>query len=432
LKSNIRTAGRDLSQFKKTGLKNGIRVVSESHSDVKGVAMGLWVLTGTRDEASNQVGVSHFLEHMVFKGTKTRSAYQIAKALEELGGDLNAYTTREYTCYHTLVLKDHWKQSLEVLADLASNMSYSRGDFSTEKSVILQEIAMSDDNLDEVIYDYYFEAAYKGTTMARPILGDLASIMKMGSKDLLSYYKSRYTGDRIIISASGDLEHAELVAETQRLLGKKLKSNKPSVRRKPKHRSFREVREKSSEQVHILLGMPAASFRDDHRFEAFIVNTLLGGGMTSKLYQSVRERRGLVYSIHSSLNTFTDFGLLTIHAATDLQKVKEVVKLVGVELRKLKREGIKKSDLKLFKTQVIGSILLGSEDMENRMTSLGVNEMVFAKYKPVEEIIAELEAVSVESVNEYLKTSLDVDAMGGLLMGGGVSQLDAWWQSVEI
>ena len=406
--------------------------MSELHSESRAASLGLWVSTGTRDEAPGDEGISHFLEHLVFKGTKTRSAYQIAKSLEQLGGDLNAYTTREYTCYHALVLKDHWRKALDVLSDLVSNMEMNRSDFQVEKSVILQEIVMGDDNLEEAIYDEYLSHCLPKHPLGRPILGTTPSIQKMTQKQILRYYKERYSGNNLIVAAAGNIDHTELVEAVEKLLGQKPKRKLKFPRSKPKHRAFRRVIDKPVEQLHLLLGLPCASFKDRDRFEAFIVNALLGGGMTSKLYQSVREKKGLVYSIYSALNTFDDFGILNIYAGCEKENMKQVIRTISSELRRVRKNGVSEGELELFKTQVAGSLLLGADDIDNRMQSIGVNEMVFRKYKPVDDIIAEVNAVTRQSVNQYLKRTFDFDSIGAVLMGGGANELKDWFLQAKL
>lgn len=418
-------------RFKKTELSNGVRVVSEMHSESLAASIGIWVGTGTRDEAKGEEGISHFLEHLVFKGTKTRSAYQIAKALEQLGGDLNAFTTREYTCYHALVLKDHWKIAMEVLSDLVNNMELKRSDFQLEKSVILQEIAMGDDQLEELVYDIYLENCLPKHPLGRPILGTEASVSAMTQKQIMNYYREKYSGKNLIIAAAGNVDHEELVKSVEQFLGNKPKKKLKINRTKPKHRPFKVVVEKPSEQLHLLLGIPCASFKDKNRFEAFVVNALLGGGMTSKLYQSVREKKGLVYTVYSALNTFDDFGILNVYASCEKDKMKAVMKTISSELRKLAKKGLSQAELEMFKTQVKGGLLLGSDDIENRMQSIGVNEMVFGKYKPVTDIISELDAVTVKSVNQYLDKTFDLQNLGAVLVGGGAEEMKEYFEEFE-
>lgn len=420
------------TKFNKSELSNGIRVVSELHPVSRAVSISIWVLTGTRDEAPAVVGISHLLEHLVFKGTKNRSAYQIAKSLEALGGELNAYTTREYTCYHALVLKDHWEMALDVLSDLVSNMHLNKKEFALEKSVILQEIAMSEDNHEELIYDVFYEQVYGSHPLARPILGTPASIVQMKQNQVLDYYKDNYTGRNIIVSAAGCLDHSELMTGVQKHLGAKKKSHLKDTRKAPRWLKRRHVVEKPAEQVHLLLGLPTASFRDARRFEAVIANTLLGGGMTSRLYQSVREKKGLVYTIHSSLNTHVDSGMLTIYAGTETKSTVKVGNLISKEFAKLRKNGVSKSEVEMSKTQVIGSILLGSDDIDNRMTSLAVNEIVFGRYKSVDTVIEEIKKVTVDSVNEYIQDELNLKKASGVLLGHGVNELKSWWEDLSL
>ncbi len=418
-------------RFKKTVLDNGIRVVSEMHSESRAASMGIWVATGTRDEKSGDEGISHFLEHLVFKGTKNRSAYQIAKSLEALGGDLNAFTTREYTCYHALVLKDHWPKALDVLTDLVTNMQMRKLDFQLEKSVILQEITMGDDALEELIYDEYLARCLPKHPLGKPILGTSASVEAMTQKQISEYYRERYSGSNLIVAAAGNVDHSELVEAVQKRLGGRPKNRFKKHRTKPKHRPFRAVIEKKTEQLHLLLGLPCSSFKDRNRFESFIINALLGGGMTSKLYQSVREKKGLVYSIYSSLNTFDDFGVINIYAGCEQENMKSVVRTIATELRRIRRNGVTEGELELFKTQVAGSLLLGSDDIDNRMQSIAVNEMVFGKYKPVDAIIDEINAVTAKSVNQYIKKVFDFKQMGAILMGGGAEELKDWFEEFK-
>lgn len=419
-------------KFKKSELSNGIRVVSELHPGSRAVSISIWVLTGTRDETPEIAGISHLLEHLVFKGTKNRSAYQIAKSLEALGGDLNAYTTREYTCYHALVLKDHWEKALDVLSDLVSNMHLNKKEFDLEKGVILQEIAMSEDSHEEIIYDLFYDQVYGSHPLGRSILGTPKSIALMKQSQVMDYYKKTYSGKNIIVSAAGCLDHDELMDGVEKRLGKKKKLASKVTRKKPKWLHRRFVNEKQAEQVHMLLGVPTASFQDEYRFEAVITNTLMGGGMTSKLYQSVREKKGLVYTIHSSLNTHIDSGMLTIYAGTEVKNAHKVGDLISKEFKKIRKNGVTKHDVEMFKTQVIGNILLNSDDIENRMTSLAVNEIVFGHYRSVESVIDEIKQVSVETVNHYIRHELEFNKLSGVLLGPGVDELKTWWNDLSL
>lgn len=411
--------------FRKTVLPNGIRVLTEKHPHSRAVSCGLWIEKGTRDEQSHEAGLAHFIEHMVFKRTSKRSAYKIARDMEAVGGDLNAYTSREYTCFVTHTLKDHVGLSLDVLSDLVCRPSFDPDDIKKEKQVVLQEIMMAEDQLDEFIFDEYFRLVYPEHPLGSPILGSAASIKKMPRQTILDFHHRLYTSENLIVSVAGNVEHDEVLE----LVLKHVKWPKGTGARRsprsgvalkrtaPEFHSFRNVIRRPSEQVHILVGLPASSFCDDLRFDGFIVNSLLGGGMTSRLYQTVREDRGLVYSIHSQQTSFIDAGLNLIYAGTEPKKVPEVVELILAELKRLKKKGMSRKDLDLFKTQVKGQILLGADDIENRMNSLGVNEMVFGRYRSVDEVMKHVESVSFDSVHEYIDRYFDLDQLGVLLMG---------------
>ena len=404
-------------EFRKTTLENGVRVLTEHHPYTRATCAGIYACLGTRDEPEDLEGAAHFLEHIVFKGTKKRSAYDIAKELEAVGGELNAFTSRETTCYHATSLKEDLSMSLDVLLDIVSQAQFSKEDVEKEREVILQEIDMSMDLLEDYIFDLYFEWAYKGHNLGRNILGTEKSLEGISRKKLMDFYKNRYAGENLIVSVAGDVDHDQVVEQVQKVLKGKLKSNLKNKRRKPQQRSFREIIKKSSEQVHLLVGLPSSSFREKHRFEAYIVNSLLGGGMTSRLYQKVREKRGLAYSVYSYLHSFTDSGLLMIYAGTSEKNLKKVTDIVYKEMKSLKEKGVSKSQLKQFKKQVEGGILLGADDIENRMNSIAVNEMVFGKYRSVDSVVAEIEEISLDSIREYLDKYFDFNKIGALVIG---------------
>lgn len=417
--------------FEKSTLKNGIRVLSEHHSGSRAVAMGIFVEIGTRDEKRSEIGISHLLEHLAFKGTNKRSAYQIALALESLGGDLNAYTTREYTCYHSLVLKEHWRESLDILADLVSNMKMVSKDYKLEKSVILQEIAMSEESPEDWIYDEFFKCAYGQHGLGRSILGEIKTIAQMKQKQVQHHYDKFYTGPQLIVAAAGHLDHEEFVKEAKKKFGQKSKTLVSLQRKAPEWQEQRLCLNRDTEQLHFIMGWPTSSFNDEDRFCAYIVNALLGGGMTSRLYQSVREKKGMVYSIYSSLQTFIDCGFMNIYAATDKSKIKALIKIIQRELKKLKNLQISQRDLDLYKTQIKGSLLLGSDDVENRLASIGVNEMVFGDYRSPESIIEEVDKIDLKRVQEFLKNRFPVEKASGLIAGPQASEFEKWWKAVQ-
>jgi predicted Zn-dependent peptidase len=406
--------------FQKSKLDNGVRVLTESHPLNRAVCVGVFIDRGTRDEPDGLYGAAHFIEHLVFKGTRSRSGFEIAKSLEAVGGDLNAYTTREYTCFHTMSLSEHLDVSLDVLCDLVTNALMREKDFENERKVILSEADMSREQLDDWIFDLLFEGCYRGHPLGRSILGDRDSLLQMSRTRLKKYYSSVYQGERVIVAVSGNIRHDEVVKQVQERMTLAPSSSKkdPSVARAvPPARNFRKLMAKPAELAHILMSWPACSFTEELRFEGYVVNALLGGGMTSRMYQSLREERGLTYSVYSSLQSFTDCGLLTIYAATARSKAPEALRLLKAEVDKLVDEGIPETELNFYKTQIKGQILLGADDMENRMNSLGVNEMVFGTYRPVDQVIREIEAISVQSVRKYLDRFLNSCDLKAILLG---------------
>ena len=405
--------------------------MSEFHPESRAVAIGVWVDVGTRDEPANQIGISHLLEHMVFKGTKSRSSYQLARSLEALGGELNAFTSRENTCFHALVLKDHWGQALDVLTDLTSNMKFSKKDFNLEKGVIIQEIAMAEESPEEFVFDNFFEHCFGKHPLGRSILGSMNTITHMKMGEVYSHYKEAYQGSNIIVSAAGNIDHEELTKKTIELLGQK-KKRKPTKRdAKPRWTADRWIKEKETEQVHFLVGLPFQSFQSSDRFAGVILNTVLGGGMTSRLYQSIRERKGLAYSIYSMMNSFVDAGVMNIYAGIEPDKVEQLSEIVAHELRKLRKQGLKKSEVENYKTQVVGSLLLGADDADNRMNSIAINEYVFGKYRSPEDVVKQVEAVTADDLHEFIDKWIRPEKMAGVLMGPGLSQKEHWWKNWE-
>lgn len=460
-------------EFRKVVLDNGVTVVTEAHPMNRAVSCGVWVERGTRHELANEAGLAHFVEHLVFKRTKKRSAYKISRDMEAVGGDLNAFTSRENTAFVTHSLSEHVGLSIDILSDLVCQPTFDAADIKKEKQVVLQEIHMAEDQLEDTIFDKYFERFYAESALGKPILGSVMSIEEMERKTVVDFHRRQYTAENIIVSVTGNIHHGQVVDLVERYLKPpkartsataavsasvsvrstgsarsavgqfkpkavpKTKTdtdtatktplrpgpNSPEVLSSsalltsPAPHAFRDVIRRTSEQVHILVGYPSINFRDPHRFEAIVVNTLLGGGMTSRLYQEVREERGLVYSIFSQLTTFADVGLELVYAGTEAKHAPTVIEIILRELKNLKKNGIKKSDLDLFKTQVKGSILLGADDIENRMNSLAVNEMMFGRYRSVDEVVRDVEKVTLDSVHEYIEEKFRPENPSMLLMG---------------
>ncbi|OFZ12798.1 MAG: hypothetical protein A2Z20_06970 [Bdellovibrionales bacterium RBG_16_40_8] len=403
--------------YKKTVLNNGVRVLTEHHPLSRSVCAGIFVDLGTRDEPEDMVGAAHFIEHMVFKGTETRDAYEIAKSLEAVGGELNAYTTREQTCFHATSLKEHLFLSLDVLSDLMSNAQFDANDYKKEREVIIQEINMSADQHDDYIFDLAFEYSFKGNELGRSILGTQKTLNQITRKKLLDFYNRRYQGENMIVCVAGHVEHEEVVDVLRRTLSLRRRPFQAPHRKRPIFRPFIKVINKPAEQTHLLMTFSTVASKDKSRFEAYIANAALGGGMTSRLYQKIREQKGLAYTVYSYLQPFYDSGLQMIYAGTSSKLLKDLLKLTVREIELLHKRGLSKSELEYYKTQVIGSLILESDDIETRMNSLGYNEMVFKDYRSVDTVVADLERVTVDSINAFLRKYFDISRLGAIVIG---------------
>lgn len=404
-------------EYKKTILSNGIRVVTEHHPSSRATSAGIYIDLGSRDEPAHLGGAAHFIEHLVFKGTNKRNAYEIVKEIEAVGGELNAYTTREYTCFHSCTLREHLSLSMDVLSDLVSDALFDPVEFDKERQVILQEIMMASDDLEEYIFDMYFEGAFPGNPLSNPILGTVDSINAMKRDELFEFYQTRYKAEHLVVSVAGSVNHDEVVALVEKNL--LIKPNKKVVveREVPSMEIIKQFYKKDTEQVHYLLGLPSSSFKNDSRFESYIVNAFLGGGMTSQLYQKIREEKALAYTVYSYLQSFTDSGLMMFYVGTSEDKLEQVSRMVIDELKLVTKNGLTSDQLNFYKRQVRGQIMLGADDIENRMNSLAVNEMVFSEYRPVDSVISEIEKVSVESSKAFIDEYFDFNKAGCMLLG---------------
>jgi predicted Zn-dependent peptidase len=394
-------------------LAAGPVLVGERHPGAQGCSMGILIPYGSRDEFHYEMGMFHLLEHLVFKRTKKRTAFQISSYLEKWGGELNAMTSKEWIMFYAYVLKSQWKKAVEILIDIAFNMDLKEADLILEKQVIAQEIAMGEDDPEEKSLELFLEEIYSGNSLSHSIAGNLKSLEKLNRTHLVNKYRQFCSPQNAIISVCGDLCLETVSREIQSKL--KLKPNvkkaKPkngiqglklhTPRKKPTYLAKKWWVEKDSEQVHLIMGVEGPSFKSKDKFCALLYNNLLAGGVTSNLYQAVREKKGLVYSIQSQLQTFTDCGLILLTASCRPEHMREVIGLVRTELhRPLKLTDRK---LRLYKNQIKGSILLGSDDLESRMNSLALNEMVFKKYRSVNEVIREIESISLSDFNLFYR-----------------------------
>ena len=404
-------------ESKKTILSNGVRLLSERHPTVPAVHLGFWFMTGTRDEPTGQQGISHLLEHFVFKGTKKRNSYEIALSLEAVGGELNAFTTKEYTCYHTVSLAEHLDLSIDVLADLVFGATLPIGEFEKEKKVVIQEISMAREDYSEHIYDVFMKNCFRSNAMGTPILGNKKSITALARKDVRAYMQGRYNTENLVITVVGALDHKKLVQKFEKRLKAAPRQGVNVVRESPQFTTFQKRITCPSEQTHVLMGFPTASLKDPDRYESYFVSTLLGGGMTSRLYQKLRERYGLAYSVYAYLYTFLDSALSYYYVATEKKNATRSMEMVVKELKSLRKNGLQKSDLELYRTQMRGHLLLASDDLENRMMNLAYNEMIFGRQRTIAEIVKEIDQISLGSLHAYIERYVDPDRISSVTMG---------------
>lgn len=403
--------------FSKTILPNGIRVLTEKRESTQCVVVGFWLKTGSRDEPIKYQGVSHLIEHLVFKGTKSFSSLDIAHRLEAVGGEINAFTAKEHVCFHTETLKEDLNLCIHVLAELISSALFQEDAVEKEKGVVLQEILMAKDDIEDSVFDNFFLTAFPKSPLGTNILGTSHTVSHITREEIIQWYRTVYIPNNLIVSVTGNVDHAQVVDLVQSHLGAEKESSLKIARAAPTLPRLRSFDRRDSEQVHAIVSLPTVAYGSDRRFEAFIVNSCLGGGMTSKLFQNIREEKGWAYSIFSMLNTYTDFGVQLIYAATEASLYRKVVEEILRELRLLKANKLQNKDLDFFRRQVRGQLLIAGEDLESRMHSLAINDMVYGEYRPIQSVIEEMERIELDGINNYIDTFFDEGQIGVYLLG---------------
>ena len=404
--------------LRRTVLPNGLIVLTERMEHLRSVAMGVWVKSGSRCEPAETNGISHFVEHMLFKGTRSRSAQMIAREMDSIGGNLDAFTGKETICFNVKSLSDHVPIALDVLSDLVLNPVFAATDIERERGVILEEIKIDEDNPDVLVHELFTQSFWKDHPLGWPILGTTASVKRLNQQKLLTYHGDRFHGGNIVFSAAGNLDHdhfAEAVAAKFSTLAggetlQELSAPEASARIVMRNK-------KSLEQVQICLGVPAPPITDDNRYATLILNTVLGGGMSSRLFQTIREERGMVYSIYSDLSPYRDTGTLLVYAGTAAGKAIEVVDLILAEFRKLKEEALSVEELTRAKDQVKGNILLGLESSSSRMANIARQEMYFHNFFTVDEVIARIDEVEAAQVQTMAQRLFDPGRIAVTLLG---------------
>jgi predicted Zn-dependent peptidase len=399
-------------------LPNGLTLVTEVMPSVRSVAVGIWLRTGSRHEREEENGISHFLEHMLFKGTKHRSAEEIARSADSIGGHLDAFTAKECASYSVKVLDEHLPRAFAVLADLVKNPLLLPEHIARERQVIQEEIKMLEDTPDDLVHEIFTQNYWRGHALGRPILGTRQNVSRFEREQLFDYFDRHYTPGNMLIAAAGHVEHARLVELATREFGDAPSSaglqDSPAPVANPhiKHRHKKEL-----EQVHICLGAPAYPQTHERRFACYILNTVLGGGMSSRLFQNIREKRGLAYAVFSVLNSFRDAGCLSVYAATASERAHEVVRLIVEELHHLKHSPLGEEELQRAKDYLKGSLLLSLESTSSRMSNLARLEMYFGRYMTLDEVAAGVDAVTADDVLAVARELLTTERLALTVLG---------------
>jgi len=403
--------------YNKTVLDNGMRVVTEQISHLHSVSMGIWLNVGSRDEEENESGLTHFIEHMLFKGTQKRSALEIAKQLDAVGGMSNAFTSKENTCFHAKVLDTHLPLVVEILSDIFLQSVFDQVEVEREREVILQEINMVEDTPDEYVHILFNKNFWDGNPLGRPIFGNVQTVKSFTREMILEYLNRGYHPDRIVLTAAGNVNHQEFLELVGPAFSNIERHGHNFDRTPPRANSRVDLYPRDIEQIHLCLGTRGTSLHEKERYCCSILNVILGGSMSSRLFQEVRERRGLAYSIYSFLSSQTDTGMMGIYGAVRPDNIKETLELIRQELIRFKREPISDTELRAAKEHIKGGIYLAAENTDNRMSRLAKNEMIFNRFVTYEEIEADLERVTVEDIQALAQQIFQPEVMSLVLLG---------------
>ncbi len=384
--------------YRKTVLDNGLRIVSEEINHVRSISIGIWVKCGSRHEDPSSNGTAHFIEHMLFKGTEKRTAFDIAYEIDSIGGLINAYTGKEATTFYMKIPDYYLSKSIDILADIFRHSLFDPVEIEKEKDVVLQEIHMVEDTPDEYIFDFFGEIFWDRHPLGLPVLGTKGSVGRFNRDTLVSFFDANYHPENLVIAATGNLKHEDLLKLTQEAFGSLKRRKKEKLLPGPSVSARIGVIAKELEQVHAVIGTPGPAFTAPERYAGFLLNAILGGSMSSRLFQEIREKRGLAYSIHSYLVSYRDVGKLGIYVGTSEDKFRQVIDLIMAELERIKTDALTEKELRAAKEQIKGNFLLGMESTDNRMTRLAKNEIYFKRQVAVEETLERIDAVQGEEI----------------------------------
>ena len=396
--------------YQKTILDNGVTVISERMDAVRSVSLGIWFKVGSRDEHDAQQGISHFMEHMMFKGTEKRDAFTISQDFESIGAEQNAFTSKEYTCYFSRFVDDKLPRIVEILGDMITSSLLDQTAIDSEREVVIEEIARSEDTPDDYIYELFTQALFPTHSLGRPIIGTREVVGSFVHDDCVAYHRAHYHADNCIVTASGSIDHAELVALCEKHLSK-LSRGKRNTREivEPQVRDAFAIMKKETEQAHIIYGMPGISLGDDDRFAGALLDTALGGGMSSRLFQEVREKRGLAYAVYASTIPYIGAGQFVIYAGTRPSNIQEVVSIFKSEVGLMLEAGLTTEELERVREYVIGHIVLSTESTSQRMLRLGKNSISDIELLSLDETIERYRQVELEDVMRVAQRVLALD-----------------------
>jgi predicted Zn-dependent peptidase len=393
-------------RFERTTLDSGATVVTERMNEVRSATVGFWFDVGARDEPNDLAGTSHFLEHLLFKGTATRSAKDIADAFDAVGGDVNAFTGKEYTCYYSRVLGEDLPMALDVLSDMIIDSKIDPEELESERKVILEEIAMHEDAPDELVHDLFYRSMWDGHPLGRPVLGFNETVSRVARDEVADYWRDRYAPSNLVVAAAGNIDHADLVDRVGRIFAESYGRRTLRSGERPTPSTGVTVHRRPTEQAHIIIGTPGLHRAHEDRHALALLDTVLGGGMSSRLFQEIREKRGLAYSVYSYRSMFADAGTFAVYVGTTPQNADTVLELARSEMESVARDGITEAEFIRAKGHLKGSLALSSEDPSSRMNRLGKQQLTTGEILSIDELIARIDSLEMADVKRVAEMVL--------------------------
>lgn len=407
----------ELKHVRKTTLDSGLKIVTENVKSVKSISVGIWVKTGSRNETDQQAGMTHFLEHMLFKGTEKRNSYEIAQSMESVGGYLNAFTSTEYTCYYARCLDSELETALDVLTDMVKNSQFPEEELEKEKKVVLEEMKMYRDSPDDVVFEEFSNQVFREHPIGRPVIGYEETVTSFSREDLFRYMKDRYKPDNLLVAVAGNVDHDVVIQRVGELLNfeRNGQTVTPDQPLKPYEVTAKTVT-KAIEQTHMIMGRRALNYEHPDKYLLLLANTILGGGMSSRLHQNIREKYGYCYSISPFNQSYIDTGLFGIYTGTDQNYVDHVRELIIAEFHRLQHEKVDEKELHEAKTQLKGKLLMSQENTSNRMTRLAKSELYFNRFVTLDELEENINAVTREGLQQFSEEFFDSETFSETLL----------------